>query len=255
MRVFLFTCSLALVLAGQASAEPFPALGSDAARDHLTKGQTEYQLGNWQAAIDHFEAGERLEDSNSFFWNLAQAERKAGNLKKARWYYERMIARLDGVAGGDQYIEASRKYIDEIDVQLAAAPHDAQPNIEKQGAPSAPSMFTTKRKIALGTAGASVIALSVGIGFAVHGSGLRSDASALCPTTACDHAAEANVLVQRGDRSMRDGEILLGSGAALVIAAAILWFTGKPSAHARAEVTAAPHLSPDTAGLDVMVRF
>lgn len=249
---FCFTLLLLGVGVVRAEAEPFPPIASEEATKHLNEGQTEYDLGRWDEAIQHFEAGARIEDSNKFFWGLAQAHRNAGNLERARWYYERLIARLEGVEGSEEVIDWSRKYIAEIDAKLAAAPAPV-PAVEKQV--DAPRRFTTTRKIALAVGGTGVVLFAVAGGMVLHARDLRDDADALCPTTACDRADEANALIARSDRNFRNAEITVAVGAGAVAVAVALWFIGKPEKPARGAITAIPYAAPGSAGVDVLVRF
>jgi len=256
MRLVLGMLLVSLALATPANAEPFPPIGSDEANQHLTDGLTEYNLGNWNEAIRHFEAGERIEDSNKFFWNLAQAHRNAGNLEKARWHYERLIARLDGVEGAEEVTEWSRKYIAEIDGRPLAQPEpDPRPEVTSSLDGPAPSTFTTSRKIALVTGAAGVLLFGVAGGMALHAGDLRDDAAALCSMAECDRADDANALIERSDRNYRNAEISVAVGIGAVAVGAILWFTGKPEKRPRGALMVSPSLAPNSAGVDVLVRF
>lgn len=116
----------------------------------------------------------------------------------------------------------------------------------------APSMFTTKRKIAIGVAGVGVVAVGAAVLLGIQAKGLQDDAYALCPDPKlpCPRGDDANDLMDRGRSKATAANVAYGVGAAAVIGAAVLWFVGAPE-HADARVS----VSPRANGLDVMVRF
>ena len=114
------------------------------------------------------------------------------------------------------------------------------------------SMFTGKRKLALGVAGAGVVAVGAAIVLGMQANGYQDDAYALCPSPAmpCARADEANDLMDKGRSRALGANIAYGVGGAAVIGAAVLWFIGAPSdREGRVSVT------PRTNGLDLAVRF
>ena len=123
------------------------------------------------------------------------------------------------------------------------------PRVEGGGSPS---MFTGKRKLALGVAGVGVVAIGAALVLGTQAKGFQSDAYALCPNPAmaCPRADEANSLMEKGRGRALGANIAYGVGGAAVIGAAILWFTGAPSANeGRVAVT------PRANGIDLAVRF
>ena len=121
------------------------------------------------------------------------------------------------------------------------------------GGGEAPSSFTGKRKIAAGVAGAGVIAAVVGTVFYTQGNGLYDDAK-----KATDQATRDSRYDDANGKYLQ-AQILWGAGAAMVGAAAFLWFTGGPQAvesSVESEgVTFAPHLAPGSAGFVLGGRF
>ena len=115
-----------------------------------------------------------------------------------------------------------------------------------------PSMFTGKRKLALGVAGVGVLSIGAAIVLGVQANGFQDDAYALCPSPsmACTRADEANDLMEKGRGRALGANIAYGVGAAAVIGAAVLWFTGAPSERER-RVSVTPRAN----GLDLAVRF
>ncbi|MBL9019535.1 MAG: hypothetical protein JNL83_35425 [Myxococcales bacterium] len=115
-----------------------------------------------------------------------------------------------------------------------------------------PSMFTGKRKLALGVAGVGVLAVGAAIVLGTQANGFQDDAYALCPSpsVACTRADEANDLMEKGRSRALGANIAYGVGGAAVIGAAVLWFTGAPSARERRV-----SIKPRANGLDLAVRF
>jgi hypothetical protein len=119
----------------------------------------------------------------------------------------------------------------------------------------APSSFTGKRKLALGLAGAGVVAIGAGVALGVSAKGLEDDAFALCPMegTPCADAAEAQALADRGATRAMIANVAFGVGGVAVVGAAVLWFTGKPAQRDRLAVT--PQLGARSAAVTVQLRF
>src|ERR1043165_8535917 len=64
-----------------------------------TEGSKQYDLGNFDKAIEAFKKGFELEPSDNkksaYLFNLAQAYRQAGNCKDAQFFYKRYLAFKD----------------------------------------------------------------------------------------------------------------------------------------------------------------
>lgn len=116
----------------------------------------------------------------------------------------------------------------------------------------APSIFTTRRKVAISAAGGAVAAVAVGASLGVQARHLDARAVALCGSTStpCSDAAAADDLNVRARSRARDANIAFGIAGGVALAAGLLWFTGAPEAR----VTVAPRIG-SVSGLDVAVRF
>ena len=117
---------------------------------------------------------------------------------------------------------------------------------------SSPGMFTTKRKIAVGIAGAGAIVLAVGVVLGTQANGFEDDAYALCPdpSAPCANADQANDLIERGRSRALTANIAYGVGAAAVAGGVVLWFLGAPTT---SESNVA--VIPNGRGLDLAVKF
>ena len=123
------------------------------------------------------------------------------------------------------------------------------------GPVDSPSMFTGKRKLALGLIGVGLAAIVGGVVLGVQAKGLENEAFTLCrdPASACAEFARAQTLADRGaDRAMY-ANIAYGIGAATVAGAAVLWFTGAPLKDDRVAVT--PKLGSGFTGVTVHLGF
>ncbi|MFN0249271.1 MAG: hypothetical protein ACKV2T_20470 [Kofleriaceae bacterium] len=124
--------------------------------------------------------------------------------------------------------------------------------IEKEAPPQ--SMFTGKRKIALGVAAGGVLALGAGIVFGMQASGFEDDAFALCPDPdSCADADQANDLMEKGRGRALLANVSYGVAVGAAAGAVVLWFLGAPTA-----TTSSIAITPRTGevtGADVSFRF
>jgi hypothetical protein len=118
-----------------------------------------------------------------------------------------------------------------------------------------PNPLTRRRKIGIGVAAGGVAIGAVAIGLGISASSLHNDAVASCPPSACSvkNAQDATATNHRAVSRARYANIGYGIAGAAVIAAGVLWFTGKPESP-RGQVVVAPQLGEAT-GLAVMGRF
>ncbi|MCE9578516.1 MAG: hypothetical protein K8W52_35645, partial [Deltaproteobacteria bacterium] len=119
----------------------------------------------------------------------------------------------------------------------------------------APSLFTGKRKLALGLAGGGLLVLVGGAILGTQASGLESEAFALCPDSGapCPDATAANDRLASARSRALVADVAYGVGAAAIVGATVLWFTGAPARPS--SVAVAPRIRPGYAGLAVQVRF
>lgn len=59
------------------------------AEDEFNRGNTAYNLGKWNEAVDHFTKAYEAWPQAEFLYNIAQAHRQAGNCKQALHFYKR----------------------------------------------------------------------------------------------------------------------------------------------------------------------
>lgn len=116
----------------------------------------------------------------------------------------------------------------------------------------------TGRKVAIGVAGAGVVAIGVGAIFGVRASSLWDDAKSHCVNGDFDNCDPEGVSLSNDARSSANlATISFSVGVAAVAAGAVLWFLNPPGAEDGAEQAARiePVLSPDSLGAQVTLRF
>jgi len=130
------------------------------------------------------------------------------------------------------------------------------PAADSHEAGASSSMWTARRKIALGVAGGSAASLIAGIVLGTQARSKRDEAHEHCSSTqvACPEAAIANKLISEEQRRALQANIAFGVAGALAIGAGVLWFTGAPETQAH-HVVVAPSLAPGEAGVVVLGRF
>jgi hypothetical protein len=128
---------------------------------------------------------------------------------------------------------------------------------------SRPSMFTTRRKLAVGVAGAGVAGLVAGGVLGLRAQSLQDDAIQACPQGAMDscsptEAARATSLNHDARGLALGANLALGVGAAAVVTGAVLWFTGAPhgvTERSPRAVAVAPTIGGGFVGLAAAGRF
>ena len=156
-----------------------------------------------------------------------------------------------------------------ISVELPKLPELAEPvaspkpplvsavgELPAAGASPEPGTFTTRRKVALGLAGASVAGLVVGVVAGVSAKGKQTDARNLCPDPAqCQQADQAEALIHAGRNRALVADAGFGIAAAAAIAGGVLWFTGSSSAETSARIHVVPSVASGAASVVVLGRF
>lgn len=161
--------------------------------------------------------------------------------------------------GGKISVEVPRfKDLTKLMTPVASQPQPkpAQPPVVADEPATGESMFTTRRKIAIGVGGVGVAALAAGIVLGIQAKGFKDDAFALCPdpATPCADGNHASALTETGHTRAIYADVSFGVAAASLIGAGVLWFVGAPVDSDRG-VAVTPRVGGGAAALDVTVRF
>jgi len=141
-------------------------------------------------------------------------------------------------------------------VQPAAQPPPVTTPAGHEPAPAI-GRFTTRRKLAIGVAGASVISVVAGAVVGRAAKAKQDDAFKRCadPAIACVQADESNALLSSAHTQAFEANVAFGIAAAAAIGAGVLWFTGAPDAEDPRRVSVAPRVAPGETGIVVLGRF
>jgi len=161
---------------------------------------------------------------------------------------------LDLAPGAHVVVAHAAGYVDGTIAIPADRPADYAIAIElkRPPPPVAIGQFTLRRKLAVISGSASLVALAGGVILGVQSKHLDHDAFTRCPspTAPCRLASEADDLNQRARTRATQANIAYGVSAGAAIAAGVLWLIGAPES--RLAVT--PSVGA-VAGLDLAVRF
>jgi tetratricopeptide (TPR) repeat protein len=221
---------LLAAIVGAAAADPLADPTDPAALEHLKQGNRHLDLDHYDEAIKEFEAGALVEPAPIFWLNIGIAHQNAGRHTAAARAYRTLLAKI----GDDPEAADLRDQVEEViqameDAASRTTDPAPAPIVTGRDQPQRPaSTFTTRRKIGLGLGIGGLVAVGAGVAFGLRAKKLEGDAADLCPEVACDRPAEANTLLERGQTNARYANIAYGLGAAAVVSAVVLWFTGAP---------------------------
>jgi hypothetical protein len=120
-----------------------------------------------------------------------------------------------------------------------------------------PSLWTTRRKTAVGIAGLALATAATGVVFGSQSRSRQDEAFRLCPDPQqpCGNAMAAESLIKQGQDKALVANIAFGVAGVAAIVTGVLWFTGAPPHSGRANVVLAPSLAVGEAGLVVVGGF
>jgi tetratricopeptide (TPR) repeat protein len=122
------------VAAGQARAQSDEVAQ---ARALVVQSQKEFNLGNYEAALELVEKAYRIKPANAALYNIAQCHRLLGHFEQARRVYKAYLA---GAQPGDALIPPAEEQLAQVEAKLEKAPRQAGSNGPKV-AFSAPAAF------------------------------------------------------------------------------------------------------------------
>ena len=116
------------------------------ARDLFTQGNTFFDLGQFDQAIDAWQKGYQLKNDPGFLYNIAQAYRMMGDAQKAIFFYKRYLSNAPKAHNRvevEQKIEALQKQLSAQDqakqISAARTVRSGQPGAGRGAAPAEPT--------------------------------------------------------------------------------------------------------------------
>lgn len=222
------------------STEPQSSNDDEAARRHFRLGQAYYQNGQFPQAAVEFEQAYQLSGRPQLLYNIYLAHRDALHTRQS---YEALRQYLDEVADppDEDHLRARLHHLEEA---LAANP-ESDPEVEPdtQTADPMPTPVTTPAPdlsvtdepessspvpfVVMGAGGGVLVG---GLVAALLSRGARSDLDALCASDgACPPDSNWESLRDKGQRSARAADVLIGVGAAAAVTGVVLYFVMRPS--------------------------
>ena len=120
-RVAAFATALAFSVAVIPSARAAPSAAQREARRHFDEGESQYRAGHYAEALAAYQAGYAAQPLPGFLVNIAQCQRRLGDLKAARASYREFVL----VAPDSRLcpeVEELIKQLDDLIADLGSAP-------------------------------------------------------------------------------------------------------------------------------------
>ena len=108
-----------LLLASSGFAQT-PAEKEKEAKDHYEQGIVQYNLTNYQEAIDHFKKAYELTKAPALLFNIAQAYRLKKDYSIAKTFYQNYVREQSNVNSNDPNIKEAENFIQEMEKQMQA---------------------------------------------------------------------------------------------------------------------------------------
>jgi hypothetical protein len=285
----LLLAALALSLAGPAQAGDG---ATEQARAHYETGTQQYDLGHWDEAIREYEKAYELRPDPSFLYNLAQANRRKGDLKRAMDLYKNYLGKLPKGpqrADVEEKIAALQKQIDDAAAKpVAPVPEPAPtappplpppgPEVPQPAAqspvtqpaalpvptppeqPPSATITTTETAAPVAQPGRTLRIAGIvcgAVGVTVVGTGAIFGLRARSLSTKVTNSSKFNPSDDSaGSRAETMQWVFYGVGAGAVVAGATLYYLGvRATRTAPSSVSLAPVLGPGTVGVAAMGVF
>lgn len=166
LRVVVMVAS-AVLCARVAVGDPWMEPANSDAKKHLDDGRALFQTQKWDAAINEFEQGYRLEALPIWLYNLGQSHRHAGHYKQAQWYFERFIAAVNDDPDAAEAIAQARQLAEDMRAAADREPQSVAPppaaSVRKTNLGPPPRWY--EDWIGLSGLGGSIIVAGAGTGF------------------------------------------------------------------------------------------
>ena len=257
-----------MLLSSVAAARPGIDPKTAEARGHFESGLARYNLKEYKAAIEEFEAAYRLKPDPVFLYNLGQAYRLDDQPDQAIHFYRAYLRDRPGASNRSEVEERVTQLEAVIAAKKTAATPPDRPLPPDGGGtvtPKTPSIVPTpvesaasvdwsagrtKRLAGIGVAAGGVAAIGVAAAFSV----LAKQASDKL-TNGTPGAPYDKNLDRQGRTDQNAAIAMYAVGGAAVAAGAVLFGLGWRDAHRRTAVAIVPSLSPQQVGAYAIVQF
>jgi tetratricopeptide (TPR) repeat protein len=236
------------------------------AKSYVDAGLAAQNAGDYDTAITFYSQAYALVSHPVLLFDIAQAHRLAGRMSKAENFYRDFLAASPALPEAqiarDLLAEIEKRKVEEarraerssmrangsqaeeaLESGEAQDPGQASPDVQASSTAGvllpapvegrADTVWSTRRKIAVGTAIGGGLALAVGGAFGISARNDQRDVLALCPQPqlVCDNADRASDSFHSAHTRVISADVAFGVGAAAMITAGVLWFTGAPTLH------------------------
>ena len=239
VAVVLSGCTL--MLTGQTASQAL-AQDDEAARQHFRLGQAYYENGQVAQTATEFEEAYRLSGRSALLYNVYLSHRDALHTRES---YEALNQYLNEVPDppDEDRLRARLRHLEEA---LADEPEVTEPTETTEPVETTPPAVTPPPTppvseppppepespsvipyVVMGAGGAVIVG---GVVAALLSRGARSDLDALCDANGtCPAGSNWESLRDRGQRSARAADALIGIGAAAAVSGVVLYFVMRPS--------------------------
>ena len=205
------------------------------AEDLYAQGQTAYELADYATAITKWQASYDLSGEHMLLFNIAQAERQAGDCARAIATYRKFLA-ADQDATSDQH-KLAEDFVRELEspcrAHLLAAVVDSQPADPASTPATTLSIHQpisindqghARRLAGIAVGGAGIAALAGGIALGHHGQTLGDEVTAACAVS-CDWTVQKSK-DSAGRTDVAIGYALDAVGVAAIVGGAVTYYLG-----------------------------
>jgi len=155
------------------------------------------------------------------------------------------------LSGNHQLVGRTARYVTRTVDVVARGGKNEDVNVSLEEVETGPSVWTSKRIIAVGAGAVAAASFGTGIVLGISAKNKQSEAYSFCPDPAvpCADAARSNELVRSGHRLAIAADVMFGVGAVAAVGAAVLWLRGAPASKDGVA------LVPSLTGVTVMGQF
>jgi hypothetical protein len=188
---------------------------SPTAEDLFNAGQAAYDRGDYALAIDRWQVAYQLSKEPALLYNIAQAQRLAGDCKRAVSSYKQFIT---GDPTSDRR-PLAEDFVRELDAECGAVKLRVTPH------PVVIASAGNRLKVAgLASGGIGVSLLASGLLLGKHASTLGDRVTSAC-SVSCDWNTEKDTDAT-GHRDAAIGYVLDGVGIAVILGGAVVYYVG-----------------------------